>query len=106
MDSDALSKVCNEATARTFAQRTGADIYALRIGNAWDDSDYAKLPGYLAEPGLRRRNAFNYVDARAGQHFPGVPLDDDLGEFESLMSNRENRDVLGFVQQHGRRDRV
>jgi len=142
MDAYALSKVCNEATARTFAERTDADIYALRIGNVWDDSDYTKLPDYLAKPGLRRRNAFNYVDARdlgqivdrclstdglgyqvfnatndtnvaresaralAEGHFPGVPLDDDLGEFESLMSNRKIRDVLGFKQQHDWRDRV
>ena len=33
MDSYALSKVCNEATARAFQRRTSADIYALRIGN-------------------------------------------------------------------------
>lgn len=142
MDAYALSKVCNEATARTFAERTSADIYALRIGNVWDDSDYAKLPDYLAEPGRRRRNAFNYVDARdlgqivdrclatdglgyqvfnatndtnvahesaralAEAHFPGVPLDDDIGEFESLMSNRKVRDVVGFKQQHDWRDRI
>src|SRR5512134_3399991 len=33
MDSYALSKVVNEQTARGLAQRTNADIYALRIGN-------------------------------------------------------------------------
>jgi len=64
MDAYALSKVCNEATARTFHERTGTDIYALRIGNVWDDSDYANLTTFLADPGQRRRNAFNYVDAR------------------------------------------
>lgn len=142
MDSYALSKVCNEATARTFHERTGADIYALRIGNVWDDSDWADLTTYLADPGLRRRNAFNYVDARdlgqvvdlclshdglgyqvfnatndtnvahqsarelAGTYFPGVPLADDIGEFEALMTNRKAREVLGFRPQHDWRDRV
>ena len=33
MDSYGLSKVVNEKTARAFAARYGADIYALRIGN-------------------------------------------------------------------------
>ncbi|MBA2694489.1 MAG: NAD(P)-dependent oxidoreductase [Actinobacteria bacterium] len=142
MDSYALSKVCNEATARTFHERTGADIYALRIGNVWDESDYAQLTTYLADPGVRRRNAFNYVDARdlgqivdlcvqhdglgyqvfnatndtnvahqsarelASTYFPGVPLDDDLGEHEALMTNRKARNVLGFRPQHDWRDRV
>jgi nucleoside-diphosphate-sugar epimerase len=142
MDSYALSKVVNEVTARTFHQRTGADIYALRIGNVWDDSDYAQLSTYLAEPGLRRRNAFNYVDARdlgqvvelclqhdglgfqvfnacndtnvawapaaelAQEHFPGVPLAADHGEFEGLMSNRKVREVLGFSERHDWRDRA
>ncbi len=142
MDSYALSKVCNEATARTFQERTGSDIYVLRIGNVWDDSDYANLSAYLEDPGSRRRNAFNYVDARdlgqivdlclshgglgyqvfnatndsnvahqssrelAQTYFPGVPLSDDLGEFESLMTNRKARDVLGFRQAHDWRDRV
>ncbi len=142
MDSYALSKVCNEATARTFYARSGADIYALRIGNVWDESDYAQLSTYLADPGLRRRNAFNYVDARdlgqivdlalrtdglgyqvfnatndtnvayagardlAAEHFPGVPLDENIAEFESLMSNRKIRDVLSFRQQHDWRDRT
>ena len=32
-DSYGLSKVVNEKTARAFAERSGADIYALRIGN-------------------------------------------------------------------------
>ncbi|MGB7424139.1 MAG: NAD(P)-dependent oxidoreductase, partial [Ornithinimicrobium sp.] len=81
MDAYALSKVCNEATGRTFHERTGADIYALRIGNVWDDSDYAKLPDYLADPGMRRRNAFNYVDAR------------DLGQ---IVDRALHTDGLGY----------
>ena len=33
MDSYGCSKVVNEVTARSFARRSGFDIYALRIGN-------------------------------------------------------------------------
>jgi nucleoside-diphosphate-sugar epimerase len=32
-DSYAMSKVCNEATARSFQARSGIDIYGLRINN-------------------------------------------------------------------------
>lgn len=80
-DSYALSKVCNEATARAFQRRSGADIYALRIGNVWDEGDYANLETYLKDPALRRRNFFNYVDAR------------DLGQIVDLCVQKEG---LGF----------
>ncbi|MDO8353467.1 MAG: NAD(P)-dependent oxidoreductase, partial [Aestuariivirga sp.] len=40
MDSYGLSKVINEKTARAFAMRSGADIYALRIGNVIEPHEY------------------------------------------------------------------
>jgi UDP-glucose 4-epimerase len=64
MDSYGLSKVVNERTARAFAARFNADIYALRIGNVIVPGDYAKFAGYVADPPSRRRNAWSYVDAR------------------------------------------
>ncbi len=63
-DSYGLSKVVNERTARAFAMRYGADIYALRIGNVISPEDYAAFPGYLADPPCRKRNAWSYIDAR------------------------------------------
>ncbi|MHA7879816.1 MAG: NAD-dependent epimerase/dehydratase family protein [Saccharospirillum sp.] len=64
-DSYALSKVVNEATARTFHARTGFDIYGLRINNVIEPHEYAiNFPAYMKEPGLRRRNIFAYIDAR------------------------------------------
>ena len=64
-DSYALSKLVNEQTARSFARRTGADIYALRIGNVIEPHEYAEnFPGYFENPAVRRRNAFCYIDAR------------------------------------------
>jgi len=64
MDSYGLSKVLNEQTARAFVRRSGADIYALRISNVMEPHDYDRFPGFLKEPGQRRRNFFGYIDAR------------------------------------------
>ena len=64
MDSYALSKVVNEATAKAFHARTGADIYCLRIGNVIEPADYAKFPAFFADPGQRRRITWSYIDAR------------------------------------------
>lgn len=64
MDTYGMSKKVNEVTARSFAQKSGADIYALRIGNVVEPHEYESLfPQYFADPQVRRRNAFNY-DAR------------------------------------------
>jgi nucleoside-diphosphate-sugar epimerase len=64
-DSYAMSKVVNEATARSFQRRSGVDIYGLRINNVVEPHDYAKdFPAYIADPALRRRNFFAYIDAR------------------------------------------
>ena len=36
----------------------------------------------------------------AERWFPGTPVADDLGEFESLMSTRKIRERLGFAAEH------
>ena len=81
MDSYGLSKVVNEKTARSFAMRYGADIYALRIGNVIEPHEYENFPGYLANPMTRKRNAWSYIDAR------------DLGEIVHLCLEK---DGMGF----------
>ena len=81
MDSYGLSKVLNERTARAFQRRSGVDIYALRIGNVFEPHEYDNVPDFLADPGMRRRNAFNYIDAR------------DLGQIVHLCLQK---DGLGF----------
>lgn len=64
-DSYAMSKVCNEATARSFQARSGADIYGLRINNVIEPHEYAEIfPGFIHDPDKRRRNIFAYIDAR------------------------------------------
>lgn len=81
MDSYGLSKVVNEKTARAFAMRYGADIYALRIGNVIEPHEYVNFPGYLANPPSRKRNAWSYIDAR------------DLGQIVHLCLQKSD---LGF----------
>jgi UDP-glucose 4-epimerase len=81
MDSYGLSKVCNEKTARAFAMRYKADVYALRIGNVIEPHEYGPFKGYAANPPLRKRNAWSYIDAR------------DLGEIVRLCIEK---DGLGF----------
>jgi nucleoside-diphosphate-sugar epimerase len=81
MDSYGLSKVLNEKTARAFAMRYGADIYALRIGNVIEPHEYDRFPAFLADPMSRKRNAWSYIDAR------------DLGQIVDLAIRK---DGLGF----------
>ena len=79
-DAYALSKVVNEATARAFQKRTGADVYALRIGNVIEPHEYPMFEGFNADPEVRRRNLFNYVDARdLGQIVHRCLVTDGLG---------------------------
>ena len=64
-DAYAMAKVAGEVTARSFQARTGADVYGLRINNVIEPHEYADLfPDFLADPSLRRRNVFAYIDTR------------------------------------------
>jgi len=81
MDSYGLSKLVNEKTARAFAMRYGADIYALRIGNVIEPHEYDRFPAFVADPPSRKRNAWSYIDAR------------DLGQIVDLCVMK---DGLGF----------
>jgi len=81
MDSYGLSKLVNEKTARAFAMRYGADIYALRIGNVIEPHEYGPFKTYAENPPLRKRNAWSYIDAR------------DLGQIVHLCLEK---DGLGF----------
>ena len=81
MDSYGLSKVVNEKTARAFAARYGADIYALRIGNVIEPHEYGAFAEYVKNPPMRKRNAWSYFDAR------------DLGEIVHLCLQKNG---LGY----------
>lgn len=78
MDTYALTKLCGEETARSFARRfakahkpsstnpgTGTDIYVFRIGNVIEPHEYVEnFPTFLVDLMSRKRNAWSYVDAR------------------------------------------
>jgi nucleoside-diphosphate-sugar epimerase len=82
MDTYGTSKKVNEVTARSLQRRFGADVYALRIGNVIEPHEYATVfPAAAADPGLRRRITFSYIDAR------------DLGQIVDLCLKK---DGLGF----------
>jgi UDP-glucose 4-epimerase len=61
--------------------RYKADIYALRIGNVIEPHEYVNFPAYIANPPIRKRNAWSYIDAR------------DLGEIVHLCIQK---DGLGY----------
>ncbi|MBP0481356.1 NAD-dependent epimerase/dehydratase family protein [Sagittula salina] len=88
-DAYALSKVCNEATARGFQARFGADIYGLRINNVIEPQEYATMfPAFVTDPGLRRRNIFAYIDVRdLGQMVDCCLRTDGLGYEVFNVSN-------------------
>lgn len=82
MDTYAISKLCGERVARGFARRFDADIYVLRVGNIVEPHEYERdFPKYINNPGMRRRNAWSYIDAR------------DLGQICDLCVKK---DGLGF----------
>lgn len=90
-DSYAMSKVCNEISARSFQRRSGADIYGLRINNVIEPHEYAEnFPAYMEDPDLRLRNIFAYIDARDLGQMVQCCLDTDGLGFE--MFNVANDD--------------
>jgi len=91
-DSYAMSKVVNEVTARSFHARTGFDIYGLRINNVIEPHEYAQnFPAYVADPALRRRNIFAYIDARDLGHMVDCCLrTDGLGYQIFNVSNDDS----------------
>ncbi|WP_424983601.1 NAD-dependent epimerase/dehydratase family protein [Maritalea sp. S77] len=93
-DSYAMSKVVNEVTARSFQQRSGADIYGLRINNVIEPHEYKEnFPAYIKDPASRRRNFFAYIDARdLGHMVERCLLTDGLG-FEVFNVANEDHSV-------------
>ncbi len=93
-DSYAMSKVCNEVTARSFQARSGFDIYGLRLNNVIEPHEYAEnFPAFVANPDLRRRNIFAYIDARdLGQMVQCCLETDGLG-FEIFNVSNDDHSV-------------
>ncbi|MGR3270918.1 NAD(P)-dependent oxidoreductase [Thalassococcus profundi] len=91
-DSYAMSKVVNEACARSFQARTRLDIYGLRINNVIEPHEYTELfPDFIENPDQRRRNIFAYIDARDLGRMVQCCLETDGLGFE--VFNVANEDV-------------
>ena len=93
-DSYAMSKVVNEVTARSFQRRSGFDIYGLRINNVIEPHEYAEnFPAYFADPALRLRNFFSYIDARDLGHMVECCLKTDGLGFEVFNVSNDGHSV-------------
>jgi len=93
-DSYAMSKVVNEVTARSFHARTGFDIYGLRINNVIEPHEYeTQFPAYMANPALRRRNIFAYIDARDLGHMVDCCLKTDGLGYEVFNVSNDDLSV-------------
>jgi nucleoside-diphosphate-sugar epimerase len=93
-DSYAMSKVVNEATARSFQARSGIDIYGLRINNVIEPHEYVTdFPAYVADPSLRRRNIFAYIDARDLGHMVERCLQTDGLGYEVFNVSNDDTSV-------------
>lgn len=93
-DSYAMSKVVNEVTARSFQRRSGIDIYGLRLNNVMDSDDYAELfPSFIADPAMRERNIFGYIDVGDLGHFMDCALATDGLGYEVFNVSSQNHSV-------------
>ena len=99
-DSYAMSKVANEVTARSFQRRSGADIYGLRINNVIEPHEYEQdFPAYIANPDMRRRNFFAYIDARdLGQIVDRCLQTDGLG-YQIFNASNDDHSVALTTQE-------
>lgn len=99
-DAYAMSKVAAEATARSFHARTGTDVYGLRINNVIEPHEYAELfPPFLADPALRRRNLFAYIDARDLGHLVQRCLETDGLGYEVFNVANADLSVAATTQE-------
>lgn len=101
-----FTNVVAEDEYATFERASEPDYRRDLIGSWIDARDGAlavELALQQAAPGFRVYNVAapgsgSTIPSRelAEQWFPGTPIADDLGEFESLMSTRRIQDELGF----------
>lgn len=99
-DSYAMSKVVNEATARSFQRRSGLDIYGIRINNVVEPHEYEQnFPAYFEDSETRRRNIFAYIDVRdLGQMVELCLQKDGLG-YEVFNASNDDHSVNKTTQE-------
>ncbi|QIG39599.1 NAD(P)-dependent oxidoreductase [Microbacterium sp. 4R-513] len=105
-----FTNVVDEAGYDTFERASDPD-YRRDLLGTWIDARDGALAVALAlanaRPGFE---VYNVAAPESGlsipsrelaqRWFPGTPVAEDLGEFESLVSTRKLREQLGFVARH------
>ena len=60
-----MAKIAAEVAAEGFHRRAGTQIINLRLGNIITPEMYHRIfPGFIKRTDIRRRNLWNYIDAR------------------------------------------
>jgi nucleoside-diphosphate-sugar epimerase len=87
--------------------RTGADIYALRIGVVTEPADYARFPAALADPLSRKRDAWSYIDVRDLAQIVDLCLEKDGRGFQVFNATNDeiiaNEPAMSFLIRHAPR---
>ncbi|KAF2740563.1 NAD-dependent epimerase/dehydratase-like protein [Polyplosphaeria fusca] len=81
MDVYAMSKLCTERIAESFARRFGVDIYCLRIGAVIPEDRFdSQFQSYVEEPEKWKVHGWTFTDARdLGNMCHAALLKDGLG---------------------------
>jgi nucleoside-diphosphate-sugar epimerase len=92
-----LSKLMGEKMAEQFCRWDPAlKIVGLRFSNVMDPEDYARFPGFDADPSARRWNLWSYIDGRDGAQAVRRALEHEatgvdvfvIANADSVMSRR------------------
>jgi nucleoside-diphosphate-sugar epimerase len=100
----ALSKVVSETLAGQITQWSGIPFVALRFSNIFERHDYARVPGFWADPQGRRWNLWGYIDVRDAAAACRLALDAPVSGADSFIiaaadtvMDRPSRDLLRDV---------
>jgi nucleoside-diphosphate-sugar epimerase len=100
----ALSKVVSETLAGQITQWSGIPFVALRFSNIFESHDYARVPGFWADPRGRRWNLWGYIDVRDAAAACRLALDAPVQGADSFIiaaadtvMDRPSRDLLREV---------
>ncbi|GAA3077866.1 NAD(P)-dependent oxidoreductase [Pseudonocardia yunnanensis] len=100
-----LVKSLEEEMARHFTRWVpDLKMIGLRFSNVMDPGDYARFPGFDADPALRRWNLWGYIDGRDGAQAVRLALEHQatgvdvfvIANADTVMSRR-SADLAGEV---------
>lgn len=81
-----LGKLLDETMAAQYCRwDPGLKMVGLRFSNVMDVEDYAKFPGFDADPKLRKWNLWGYIDARDGAQAVRRGIEAEFKGFEAFI---------------------